>query len=98
MDLEQASIAHALRELNDLDVFTYVPPFRGRAIRMIHRDVPFEVEWVDDAIEWEPTFTGVSEGGGEQMIPPPAETVHVYGGVFGTIALAAIASAVSCAV
>jgi len=41
------------------------------------------------------TFTGVSEGG-EQVIPPPAETVHVYGGVFGTIALTAIASALVC--
>ena len=30
------------------------------------------------------------------MIPPPAETVHVYGGVFGTIALTAIASALVC--
>lgn len=25
-----------------------------------HRDSPFEVEWVDDAIEWEPMFTGLS--------------------------------------
>jgi len=28
--------------LNQLDVFTYVPPFRGRAIRMIQRDATFD--------------------------------------------------------
>jgi POT family proton-dependent oligopeptide transporter len=39
-------------------------------------------------------FTGVSsEGGGEGSIPPPIETVHVYGGVFGNIGIAAIVSA-----
>ena len=37
-DMDQTSIAHALRELNRLEAFTYVPPFRGRAIRMIRRD------------------------------------------------------------
>ncbi len=41
-ELDQTSLATALRELNQLDVFTYVPPFRGRAIRMLRRDVPFE--------------------------------------------------------
>lgn len=42
-------------------------------------------------------FTGVvQEGGGEQRIPVPAETVHVYGGVFGQIAIAAIISAAIC--
>jgi POT family proton-dependent oligopeptide transporter len=32
----------------------------------------------------------------EQVIPPPRETVGIYGGVFGKIALAAIASALLC--
>ncbi len=41
-DLDQATVTHALRELNKLEVFTYVPPFRGRAVRMIRRDVPFD--------------------------------------------------------
>jgi ATP-dependent DNA helicase RecQ len=41
-DMDQTSIAHALRELNRLEAFTYVPPFRGRAIRMIRSDVPFD--------------------------------------------------------
>jgi ATP-dependent DNA helicase RecQ len=41
-ELDPASLANALRELSRLESFTYVPPFRGRAIRMIHRDVPFE--------------------------------------------------------
>ena len=40
--LEQTSIATALRELNELDAFDYVPPFRGRAIRMLDRETPFE--------------------------------------------------------
>jgi ATP-dependent DNA helicase RecQ len=51
-DLDQASITHALRELNKLEAFTYVPPFRGRAIRMIRRDAPFEELEIDfDALE-----------------------------------------------
>lgn len=43
-------------------------------------------------------FTGVSSGGegGEAVIPPPIETVQVYGGVFGKIAVSAIISAVIC--
>ena len=41
------------------------------------------------------TFTGVSHGGGESAgIPVPIETVGVYGGVFGTIAIAALAASV----
>lgn len=42
------------------------------------------------------TLTGVSHGGGgggSQHIPPPIETVHVYGAVFGKIGVAACASA-----
>jgi len=43
-------------------------------------------------------FTGVSHGGGgkEAVIPPPSETLHVYGGVFGKIAIAAMISSVVC--
>lgn len=42
-------------------------------------------------------FTGVTEGGyGEGLVPLPKDTVHVYGDVFGTIALTAIGSAVVC--
>ena len=41
-------------------------------------------------------FTGVGEGGGaEGPIPPPIDTVHVYGSVFGTIGIA-LASPRSC--
>ena len=38
-ELDHESIAYALRELNNLSAFTYVPPFRGRAIRMVRRDL-----------------------------------------------------------
>ncbi len=42
-------------------------------------------------------FTGVSqEGGDEKSIPVPLETVHVYGDVFGKIAIAAIVCGVIC--
>ncbi|MCR4413149.1 MAG: oligopeptide:H+ symporter [Thermoguttaceae bacterium] len=42
-------------------------------------------------------FTGVTHGdGGGAVIPPPSETCHVYGEVFGKIALGAIASAAIC--
>jgi POT family proton-dependent oligopeptide transporter len=39
-------------------------------------------------------FTGVSEGGA--ALPLPRETVAVYGGVFGKIAVVALLSAVGC--
>ncbi len=41
------ALTHALRELNDLSGFTYVPPFRGRAIRMIRRDQEFAQLGID---------------------------------------------------
>ncbi|MBN2578203.1 MAG: RecQ family ATP-dependent DNA helicase [Pirellulales bacterium] len=49
VELDHDSIIHALNELNRLDCFTYVPPFRGRAIRMIRRDLPFEQLEIDFA-------------------------------------------------
>ena len=46
---------------------------------------------------WIAQFTGVRvEGDGPQVIPPPAETVDVYGTVFGQIGLIAVASALVC--
>lgn len=42
-------------------------------------------------------LTGVSESSGNgSTIPPPSETVGVYGGVFGSIAITAILSGVLC--
>ncbi len=46
-DLNSNAIATALRQLNGLESFTYVPPFRGRAIRMIERDKPFDQLEID---------------------------------------------------
>ena len=52
LDMDQPAVAHALYELNESAWFTYVPPFRGRAIRMLKRDVPFEQLEIDtDALE-----------------------------------------------
>ena len=42
-------------------------------------------------------FTGVeAEGDAAQVVPPPIETVHLYGDVFGQIAIIAIISALIC--
>jgi len=49
LEMDQPAVAHALYELNDSGWFTYVPPFRGRAIRMLKRDVPFEELEIDFA-------------------------------------------------
>ncbi len=50
--MDQPAVAHALYELSESDWFTYVPPFRGRAIRMLKRDVPFEDLEIDfEALE-----------------------------------------------
>jgi ATP-dependent DNA helicase RecQ len=46
-ELDHDSIANALRELCRLEAFTYIPPFRGRAIRMIRRDLPFSELEID---------------------------------------------------
>ncbi len=49
LEMDQPAIAHALYELSESGWFTYVPPFRGRAIRMLKRDVPFEDLEIDFA-------------------------------------------------
>jgi len=41
-------------------------------------------------------FTGVAEGDREPHIPIPVETVHVYGDVFGKIAIASMVGAAIC--
>jgi dipeptide/tripeptide permease len=41
-------------------------------------------------------FTGVSEGGGESIIPVPTGSIDVYGNVFRLIAYSAIASGLIC--
>ena len=41
-------------------------------------------------------FTGVNEGDAELRVPVPADTVLVYGGVFGKIAIAALVASVAC--
>ncbi len=48
-EIDQSSVIRALHELNHLEAFTYVPPFRGRAIRMIRRDLPFDKLGIDFA-------------------------------------------------
>ncbi len=52
IQMDQPAVAHALYELSESDWFSYVPPFRGRAIRMLQRDVPFEDLEIDfEALE-----------------------------------------------
>ena len=42
-------------------------------------------------------FTGVSHGSADvQMVPPPSESVHIYGDVFGKIAITAMVAAALC--
>ena len=42
-------------------------------------------------------FAGVTEGSGKELtVPPPIETVHVYGNVFGQVAIIAVLSAAIC--
>jgi ATP-dependent DNA helicase RecQ len=46
-ELDIASIARALRELKKLSCFDYIPPFRGRALRVLQRDIPFSKLQID---------------------------------------------------
>ncbi|HUE74921.1 MAG TPA: RecQ family ATP-dependent DNA helicase, partial [Pirellulaceae bacterium] len=47
-ELDQPAINRALKELQKLRDFDYVPPFRGRAVHMLSRDTPFaqlDIDW-----------------------------------------------------
>ncbi len=48
-EMDFSSVMAALRELNRLDAFAYIPAFRGRAIRMIRRDLEFREIEIDFA-------------------------------------------------
>lgn len=48
-DVERDALARALREINKLEVVDYVPPFRGRAVHMLNRGIPFEQLEIDFA-------------------------------------------------
>lgn len=42
LDMTSNAVIRALRELNQRESIDYIPPFRGRAVRMIRRDLTFE--------------------------------------------------------
>ncbi len=46
-DVDREQLSRTLRELKKLKSFDYVPPFRGRAVHFIQRDVPFEQLQID---------------------------------------------------
>ncbi|MDO4629851.1 MAG: ATP-dependent DNA helicase RecQ, partial [Planctomycetia bacterium] len=56
-DLRTTSITAALRELNRHSFFTYIPPFRGRAIRMI----PMNPENETNTANYRPRFPKFSD-------------------------------------
>ncbi len=47
VSLDRDSVLRALRELNRLEAFDYVPAFRGRAIHLLNRDKPFDQLEID---------------------------------------------------
>ncbi|WP_233148668.1 ATP-dependent DNA helicase RecQ [Rhodopirellula sp. MGV] len=46
-DVSREQLMRTLRELGRLNGFDYVPPFRGRAVHFVQRDVPFELVNID---------------------------------------------------
>jgi ATP-dependent DNA helicase RecQ len=46
-EMSVEALGRTLRELGRLEWFDYVPPFRGRAVHMLQRDLPFEKLNVD---------------------------------------------------
>ncbi len=46
-DVDRDQLSRTLRELKKLKSFDYVPPFRGRAVHFIQRDVPFDQLQID---------------------------------------------------
>ena len=52
LEMEPTNFTNMLSELSDSKWFSYVPPFRGRAIRMVRRDLPFDKLEIDfEALE-----------------------------------------------
>jgi ATP-dependent DNA helicase RecQ len=47
--VDREQLTRTLRELKRLSAFDYVPPFRGRAVHIIERDLPFEHLEIDFA-------------------------------------------------
>lgn len=45
--VDRDQLTRTLRELKRLSAFDYVPPFRGRAVHIVERDVPFEQLEID---------------------------------------------------
>jgi ATP-dependent DNA helicase RecQ len=46
-EVDREQLARTLRELKKLKAFDYVPPFRGRAVHFVERDIPFEQLEID---------------------------------------------------
>ncbi|HZZ73827.1 MAG TPA: RecQ family ATP-dependent DNA helicase [Pirellulales bacterium] len=46
-ELESPALMKAIKELKELECFDFVPPFRGRAIRVVRRDLEFDEVPVD---------------------------------------------------
>lgn len=49
LELDREALHRAIRELQRLEPFEYVAPFRGRAIRLLRRNTPFEKLQIDFA-------------------------------------------------
>ena len=49
VELPMSSVSRALRDLNELDMFDYIPPFRGRAIHVTDRATQFSGLEIDFA-------------------------------------------------
>ncbi|MBI84649.1 MAG: hypothetical protein CMJ81_15765 [Planctomycetaceae bacterium] len=47
LEIQSLAITRALRELSRLDTFDYVPPFRGKAVHILNKHLPFEQLDVD---------------------------------------------------
>ena len=47
LEMEPTAVSRALKELMELECFDFVPPFRGRAIHVLHRDKPFDALEID---------------------------------------------------
>lgn len=46
-NVDRDQLARTLRELRRLKGFDYVPPFRGRAVHLVERDIPFDSLEID---------------------------------------------------
>ena len=72
LEMDSTALTRALRELDQLEPFEYIPPFRGRAVRMLDRNVAYHKLDIDLRRARE------TQGGGVRQAPAGRPVCHRF--------------------